>query len=159
MPATGGTVYNGPPVQGTIYGGPPRATSRSRTVTPDDFRKLARLFYAIAGLSLFNTVMLFLGSRRAMSVGLGITRLDILIKNGVPMSTALWLNVIGAGFFALLGVFASSGNKLVFLIGMLAYAGDTLVLIADGFALHPFSIIFHGFIVLLLAAVWHRLPD
>jgi hypothetical protein len=90
---------------------------------------------------------------------LGITRLDILIRNHVPLNTALWMNVIGAGFFALLGVFAGSGSKLAFLIGMLMYAGDTVVLIADGVALHPFSIIFHALILLTLAAVWCQMPD
>lgn len=108
-------------------------------------------FYAIAGLSILNTIVYLVGENWNFIVGLGITQfIDALFINGYGTGTyvALGIDVIIAGSFALLGF---SGKKKeanwVFIVGIIAYGLDALLLILVkdwlGIVFHVFAL--YGF--------------
>jgi len=142
-PGTAGTVYGGPsPTQGTVYGGPTPgqgttygATTQRRPaasgISPAALNS-ANWFFYIAGLSLLYTFLLN-GTGRFSLIGMGITH---YVGN---------VGAVGvAAAMALFGVFARQGQKWAFLIGMLIYALDGVLLLANGVY---FSAAFHGLIL------------
>src|SRR5262249_5380429 len=135
-PATTGTVYSGPtPTQGTVYGGSTSTTAPKtapQTGVSPAVVSSANWFFYIAGLSLLYTFVLG-GTNRFSLVGLGITHYIGNIGS-----------VAVAGVMALFGVFARQGQKWAFLIGMLAYAVDGVLLATNGVFL---SVVFHGLIL------------
>jgi hypothetical protein len=95
----------------------------------------ASWFYWIAALSLINSISAFAGANFRFIFGLGITQvLDELgsrIGSGGP-TVALVLDFVVAGVLVMFGVFASKLHSWAFIIGMLCFAADTvLVLIAQ----------------------------
>jgi hypothetical protein len=100
-------------------------------------RSGARWFYWIAGLSLINTIAAFTNSNWSFLAGLGITQFVYGIALGLSESVggvitiiALVLNVLVAGFFIFLGVFANKGYTWAFIIGLIVYALDGLIFLA-----------------------------
>jgi hypothetical protein len=87
-------------------------------------------FFWIAGLSLINSIAVFSGSEYGFIVGLSITQiLDHLLQGvgGNARIIALVLDVLAAGVFVLFGVFACKRHVWAFIVGMVLYAGDTLL--------------------------------
>ena len=80
--------------------------------------------------------------------GLGISR---AIDAGFGGLTALIMNLMIAGVLAAFGYFARQGQKWAFLVGMILYAGDGVLLVMDsqirGIVLHGLVLffIFRGF--------------
>jgi len=107
--------------------------------------KAANIFYLIAGLSLVNTFLAISGVNLALALGLGITRIfDQALKSGGSAGPVLVVNAAVAGVFVAIGVFAKRGSSAAFLIGLLLYAGDAVLLCIDGVLIHIPSIIVHG---------------
>jgi hypothetical protein len=145
-PKTEGTVYSGPAPGGTVYD-PSRnkAGSRSRRpTTPEEAKKLGNVFFAIAAFSLINTGIIIFGGRIALSIGLGITRgFDAAILKGGPIAPVLIINGMAALIFVVLGMFARSGSAVAFLLGMLLYGAETVILWQDGPSRHIPSLFIH----------------
>ena len=107
-------------------------------------------FFWIAGLSLINSIAVFSGSEYGFIVGLSITQiLDHLLQGagGNARVIALVLDVIAAGVFVLFGVFACKRHVWAFIVGMVFYAGDTLLTMVLGLWL---GVAFHAWVLFSL---------
>lgn len=168
-PSTGvGTVYNGPALGGTVYHGstsggaaykgsptgvlPSRPTAGPAAARSGAGAKGASIFFLIAAFTGINTVLIFAGVQ--FGIGLGATR-----TTNAALSSILVVNVVAIGIFVLLGIFARGGSKIAFLIGMLLYAGDLVLLIMNDPALHVISIVIHGLFLFYLFNAFRQLPD
>jgi len=143
-PASGGTVYGGPGTTETAYG-PAQSARRAAVSTSSTGGKEANTFFLIAVLSLVNTLLMSSGAMLAMAVGLGITRVifkQTLISGGDATPVYVLTAALIAVFVAL-GVFARRGSSTAFLVGMLLYGADTIVLGLDDLAVHIPSIVVH----------------
>jgi hypothetical protein len=149
-PSAGGTVYNGPAMKsgggGTVYGGTAQGNAVSGPVkagtvyrspqqapggeksTTNPAAKGAGIFFLIAAFSAVNTLLVLGGSRIVMGIGLTVSKFG----QGVSVPAILVLNVIAIGIFVLLGIFARNGSKAAFILGMLLYTGDGLMLFLSG---------------------------
>ena len=153
-PATTGTVYSGPSsTQGTVYGGPSSTTPIAKAPAPSGMDpavlRSANWFFYIAALSLVSSfVAMSSGVSLQFGTGLGISR---AIDAGFGGLTALIMNLMIAGVLAAFGYFARQGQKWAFLVGMILYAGDGVLLVMDsqirGIVLHGLVLffIFRGF--------------
>jgi len=112
----------------------------------------ARWFYWIAGLSLINAIAAATNSTWSFLAGLGITQFisgfasglsTDLGESSVVMVIAFILNVLVAGFFVFLGVFAYKGLTWVFIVGLVVYALDALIFLAVQLW---FPLAFHAFV-------------
>jgi hypothetical protein len=126
----------------------------SKMVAAGRTRSGAHWFYWIAGLSLINSVIVISGGSLHFVVGLGITHvLDVLAKRAGEFGTVLAFVINGfmAGVLGLFGVFASKAQKWAFLVGMLLYAADGLLLLslrdylALGFHAYALWAIYRGY--------------
>lgn len=159
-PAATGTVYSGPaptPAGGTVYNGPAvsaapaRQGARQANVSSGvAAAKGANIFFLIAAFTGINTILMFVGVRFA--IGLGAAQLA-----GPSLGSILIANLLAAGVFALLGIFAKQGNKAAFLIGMLLYGGDLVLLAINNPALHIVSIAIHGLFLYYLLNAFRQL--
>lgn len=161
-PAAGtgaGTVYSGPVPGGSVYNpaqpaprGPqtqqPRATTAAASTGAT---KGAAIFYIIAAFTAANMVLIYAGVRFA--VGLGATR--AVRQDQITLAVA---NLLAIGIFVLLGVFAKRGSKAAFMIGMLLYAGDLVVLVMNNPELNIISIVIHAFFLFRLFQAFRELP-
>jgi hypothetical protein len=110
-------------------------------------------FFAIAGLSLFNSIALYTNIPFGFIFGLGITQ----IIDGIGLTLAEEIGITGkiiafifdciaAGIFVLFGVFARKKYKWAFIVGMVLYALDGLLFLLVkyfiGFGFHVFALIF-----------------
>jgi hypothetical protein len=89
-------------------------------------------FFAIAGLSILNSVLTLSGTNFHFIFGLGVTEIvDALGRQSGTTGSALGLvvNVFLAGLFLLFWNFARKGEKWAFLLGMALYAVDGLMLV------------------------------
>jgi len=111
-------------------------------------------FYWVAGLSLINTISAFSGSTWRFIIGLGITQVFDEFGShlqGGGKIVALLLDLIAAGVFVLVGVFATKAHKWAFIVGMVLFALDGLIflLVQDwlGVGFHAFVLfcLFRGF--------------
>lgn len=164
-PSAGGTVYNGPSAGGTVYGGPPtggtvynvRATSQAPAVGSSGaqsslaYAKAAKIFFAIAIVSVVNIVLLFVGFR--MAIGL-----SFIVVPGASLPAILGLNLLPAALFAGLGVMVSKESKAAFLIGAVLYAGDMVLLALNNPGLHPVSIVIHGVFLFTMFRIFREMP-
>ncbi len=99
----------------------------------------ANNFYWVAALSVINSAMLQFGGGMYFVVGLAGTLFVDSIFVGlaeVMQESALVVKIVGlvvsaivAGIFALFGVFANRGMKWAFIVGMIFYAIDTLLML------------------------------
>ena len=91
----------------------------------------ASWFYWIAGLSLINSVAATAGVNWRFIFGLGITQvLDAMGTQfgGAAKIITLALNLVVAGIFILFGVFAHKRHLWAFIVGMVLFAMDTLLM-------------------------------
>jgi hypothetical protein len=114
----------------------------------------ARWFYWIAGLSLVNSIAAATGSNWSFLAGLGITQFISGLALGVAEDLggavtviAFVLDVLVAGFFVFLGVFAYKGHTWAFIVGIVIYALDALIFLAVQLW---FPLAFHGFVLFCL---------
>lgn len=118
----------------------------------------ANWFYLIAALSLVTSFISLAGGTWAFLVSLGVTQLiDALANVGAERigwgvkAFALVFDLIAAGLFAALGVFAGKRQTWAFVVGMVLYLLDALVCLVIGFwlglAFHAFALysIFGGY--------------
>jgi len=158
-----GTVYNGPavPSRGGVYNGGAAGTAYSAPGSISHLKtpaaraayanKSGNVFFLIAVLSILNTVLAMSGAGIALALGLGITRkFDAELSQGASIGSVLAVNALVAGVFVLIGVFARQGKGAAILIGLLLYAGDTVLLAIDGVALHVPSLVVHAIFLFLI---------
>ena len=109
-------------------------------------------FYWIAGLSLINSISMLSGSSWGFIIGLGITQVFDAIASTLAGSgklVALVLDLLAAGVFVFFGVFANKRHAWAFMVGMVLYALDGLIFVADGDWL---SVGFHVFALFCILA-------
>lgn len=136
--------------------GPPLATPPIAGAMPIDrmhlvsrMRSGGSWFYWIAGLSLINSISAFSGGGWGFIVGLGVTHLVDGIANG--RAVALAINVVIAGIFITLGVFANRAHLWAFVVGMILYGLDGLLYLkvsawlATGFHVFVLICLLNGF--------------
>ncbi len=157
VPNAGGTVYNGTAPGtgvGTVYNPRQTAIPAPQAPTQSVAVKGGNLFFLIAAFSVLNTLLIVAHAPFVMALGLAVTR---LFGPDAPMANILFLNVMAVGVVILLGVFVRHGSKAALLIGMLLYAGDTVLFFTLGNAAgHIPSIIVHGiFIVGMFKTLSH----
>ena len=102
-------------------------------------------FYWIAGFSLVNSAIMFCGGDSGFVIGLGITILADAIGRElgtVGIVLAVVFDLIVAGGVVALGVWAGKRKKWAFIVGMILYGLDGLLLLA---AQDFLSAGFHGF--------------
>jgi hypothetical protein len=92
----------------------------------------ASWFYWIAGLSLINSISAFAHASFRFIFGLGLTQ--VLDALGTEMGSAgpavaLGLDVVAAGILVLFGVFANKAHSWAFIVGMLCFAADTVLVL------------------------------
>lgn len=114
----------------------------------------ANWFYWIAGLSLVNSLAFIFQANFAFLAGLGITQLFeavvlLSIENGAPASlnvVAIAFDLIIVGIFAFIGYYANKGFTAPFLVGIIIYVLDAVVVLALGSyaaaAFHAFALFF-----------------
>lgn len=152
----GGTVYGGPAPGGTVYGStaggtvytPSRLAANQQPVTPTHdpaARKGGNIFFAIAIFSAINTALIIAGS--SIVLGIGTTTSKDALQGQI--NAVVMINVLVIGVFVLLGIFARQGSKAAFIIGMLLYGGDTVLLLASGDpSTHIAGIVVHAILLL-----------
>jgi len=150
----GGTVYNGPTPGGTTYNGPARAASPPIAQPPaaqvsTGATKGAGIFFVIAGFTAINMVLIFAGVRFAIGIG---------SASGNNLPAFIAGNAIAICIFVLLGIFAKQGSKPAFIIGMLLYGADLVMLVLNNPELHIVSIVIHGFFLFRLFQAFRELP-
>ena len=130
------------------------ATAYENEVLAGQVRSGANWFYWIAGLSAINSVIYVFGSPVSFLAGLGFTQLaeqlvDIGIENGLPSAlkiVAIVLNFVIVGVFALFGYYANKRFAAAFIIGIVLYLLDGLLLLLLGVFLsagfHAFALFF-----------------
>jgi hypothetical protein len=120
----------------------------------------ANWFYWIAGLSVINSLAFIGGANFSFLAGLGLTHLveavvGELVKQGMPGAVklaALAFDFVVIGMFVLLGFYANKRWAAAFIIGIVIYLLDgVLLLVLGAFApavFHAFALFFiiRGFI-------------
>lgn len=110
----------------------------------------ANWFYWIAGLSVVNTIIYVAGPQWSFLAGLGLTQLadglaDVAIREGAPSifkGVAIVFDAVIVAMFAFFGFYAGKRNWVVFLIGIIVYIFDGLLLLMLGDIPGP---LFHAF--------------
>lgn len=111
----------------------------------------ANNFYWIAALSAINSVILEFGGSAYFVVGLASTlfvdSFAVAVAKDVP-EAAIIVKIVGlvisfifAGIFALFGLFANRGKRWAFVVGMVLYSIDALLMLAFQ---EWMGLIFHG---------------
>jgi hypothetical protein len=118
----------------------------------------ASWFLWIAGLSLVNSVIGLAGGNLHFIVGLGITQIVDAVAHqagsaGIVLD--LIINGIVAGVFVFFWQFARKGQRWAFLVGMVLYAADGLLLVAFKDIL---SVAFHGYALFRMYGGLKALP-
>jgi len=112
----------------------------------------ANNFYWIAALSIINSVLSMTGSGTYFVIGLAVTlvldAITIGLSESIPDATlivkiiGLILSILIAGVFALFGFFASKGKRWAFIVGMILYGLDGLIMLALA---DWIGVLFHAF--------------
>jgi hypothetical protein len=133
---------------------PDVSTAYENEVLAAQVRSGANWFYWIAGLSAINSLIYISGASVAFLAGLGFTQLaeqivDIGIENGLPSAlkiVAIVLNFVIVAVFALFGYYANKRFTVAFIIGIVLYLLDGLLLLLLGVFLsagfHAFALFF-----------------
>ena len=129
-----------PPVQTPV--GSPIPANDPQIIVAALIRRMkggAANFYWIAGLSAINTVLAVVQSDTRFVIGLAVTQfvdaLAFLLGQDAPESRSILLGIavvidlVILGIFVLFGYFASQGRSWAFLIGMILYAVDALLML------------------------------
>jgi zinc transporter ZupT len=115
-------------------------------------------FFIIAVLSVVNSIIVLTGSHWNFIVGLGTTQvIDGIIAGvtkestgvgaGVFAAIALMINVIIAGIYVALGIFARKRHNWAYITGMVLYGLDGVIFL---FVAAWLNVAFHGFILFSL---------
>jgi hypothetical protein len=110
----------------------------------------ASWFYWIAGLSIVNTLIYVGGANVQFLGGLGVTQIanaitDVLINEGSPVFLrvfAIAFSVVAILGFLLAGYYANRLIRTAFLVGIIVYSIDTLIVLVLG---DWFMAAFHAF--------------
>ena len=126
----------------------------------------ANNFYWIAALSVINSILSMTGSGTYFVIGLAVTLIADGITIGLSQSlpeAALIVKIVGlvvsvliAGVFALFGYFAAQGKRWAFLVGMVLYGLDGLIMLA--FA-DWIGVLFHAYFLWGLFGGWRALGE
>ena len=126
----------------------------------------ANNFYWIAALSVINSILSMTGSGTYFVIGLAVTLIADGITIGLSQSlpeAALIVKIVGlvvsvliAGVFALFGYFAAQGRRWAFLVGMVLYGLDGLIMLA--FA-DWIGVLFHAYFLWGLFGGWRALGE
>jgi fumarate reductase subunit D len=102
-------------------------------------------FYWVAALSVINTIITLFHGKMAFVVGLGATQiLDAAIQEYGTTAAAIVIpvNLVIAGVYALFGYFACQRQRWAFIVGMIFYALDGLLMVVAaswlGLAFHAY---------------------
>ena len=116
----------------------------------------ASWFYWIAGLSMVNSLLMWLGGGINFLIGLAVTQMidgfiyavgaELGVESNVIIGLiALALDAVAAGVFVVFGYFARKKHKWSFVAGMVLYALDGVVFLMFGqiasFAFHVLGLI------------------
>jgi hypothetical protein len=119
--------------------------------TENQFKNGANWFYWIAGLSLINSLILYVGGNISFIVGFGITQLIDGIIYTVTNSfhpIGIIPNLIISGLFVVFGYYAGKHEKWAFIVGLIIYGLDSLIFLLTkqwlSFGFHVFA----GFMIL-----------
>ena len=126
----------------------------------------ANNFYWIAALSVINSILSMTGSSTYFVIGLAVTLIvdgmTIGLSQSLPDASVI-LKIIGivlsiliAGVFALFGFFASQGKRWAFIVGMILYGLDGLIMLAFG---DWIGVLFHAFFLWGLFGGWRALGE
>jgi hypothetical protein len=115
----------------------------------------ANWFYWIGGLSLINSVIYAYGGDISFIAGLGITQLVDVVFNeslelGLSLSTrliAMTVNLIFVIAFALIGYYAGKAFSGAFIVGIVIYTLDMILLV---FLDSLFAVLFHIFALVMI---------
>jgi hypothetical protein len=108
----------------------------------------ANWLFAIGGLSIINSLLSGFGLSFAFVVGLGITQLiDAIYFEFGGSSIILFfftilINIMISSVFFILGVYAKKAEAWAFIVGMIFYGFDTLLLVVVEYW---FGLVFHIF--------------
>lgn len=153
--AGGGTVFD--PAR---YGAVQPSESLARAISTGALARQGLWFYLIAGLSFLNSLAVIGGVTLGFAGGLGITRqLELAGKIQNHAGPFLATSAAIAGVFVLIGVFAQHRSKGAFLIGLMLYGVDGLLLCFDGFVQNVWPIVVHVFISYKLYRSYDVLHD
>ena len=152
----GGTVYNGPGGGGTVYNPARQKPAAQVDVTKTGAAKGGAIFFIIAACSALNSVLMLANAPFVLTFGLAITRMRVSSDMGPQMI----LNVVALGIFVVIGIFAIKGSKAAFIVGLLLYGGDTVLLLTSGdAALHIPSIVVHGLFIFSIIKAFRQLES
>lgn len=111
----------------------------------------ANWFLWVAALSVINSIISLVNGRWSFLAGLGMTQVIDGFAAGVAESVggaatavALVLDLLVAGFFVGLGMFARKQQSWAFIVGMVVYALDAVIFILFGGWL---SMLFHVYVL------------
>ena len=110
----------------------------------------ASWFYAVAGLSVVNTLLSVFGAGIRFIFGLGITQIADAVGQGIGGGgkfVALFICLMAAAVLVLFGVFANKRHTWAFAVGLVLYALDGLIMIM---AQDWFGMAFHAYVVFRL---------
>jgi hypothetical protein len=109
--------------------------ANSNTPNPDVVKRIhtsANWFFWIAGLSMVNTVIAVSGGNWSFIAGLGFTQLvDAVMQNAGSIGTviALVFDILAAAVFVGLGLLARKMVVWPFIVGLIIYVLDALILV------------------------------
>ncbi len=113
----------------------------------NQFKSGASWFFWIAGLSLVNSAALFSGSSWHFIIGLSITQFIDAVAKSIHgpyapafLTVALMMDLGFASLFVLLGIWAKQKSGTAFILGIILYGFDTVMLLFIGSII---GIIFH----------------
>jgi len=117
-----------------------RGTATQALVSPlleAQVKSAASWFYWIAGLSLVNSAIILFGGNWNFVVGLGLTQVvDTVAKQieggGAVTAIAIVFDLLAAGVFVVFGLLARRMMTWPFILGMVLYALDGLLLLYFG---------------------------
>jgi len=108
----------------------------------------AQWFLWISGLSIVNTLILFFGGSVSFIFGLGITQLIeglFIVTTGELSLSAALISILISGVFAIIWSFAKQLSKAAFIIGILIYSADAILLLIFqdwlSFAVHMYALL------------------
>ncbi len=108
----------------------------------------ANWFYWIAGLSALSSILIVIGSPIVSAISLGSTQFLVAIGQQIPELTiaAVIAGVLIVGVFALLGYLSNKGKRGAYIIGIILFFLDTLIVLWAqdyiGFAFHCLALYF-----------------
>ena len=115
------------------------------------FKSGAGWFFWIAGLSLINSIIALAGKQWGFVIGLGITQLIDAVAMQVSDTIAakiiaLIFDLIAAGIFMFFGIFARKKHQWSFIVGMVFYGLDSILMLIVqdwlSFGFHIFALFF-----------------